>query len=179
MFAATRVTRALPVLSALLLLGTTLGSAAELAGTSWNLTGNSKLKVRGSGRDRQLVGAVLTFNDAANCSLAINDQAGAPLATIPCTWSSPSAESKRFDVDLDDAALNEALTTLVTDLTALPPGDVTVGVDTERGRGTYNANKQRINIDMKVKGSATSESQQSEQRFNLKLKLKGDPVPVG
>ena len=152
-----------------------LAAAADLGGTTWDLGGMVKTKVKKVGREAEnLELATLTFNEDGTCSLDFYLQMPTewvPTVSIGCTWE--SGNGRRFAVDFDDEDLTQALTGVVTALYGMSPSDVQVS--TEKAKGKVSKDMERIKLKVKVKaeGGVVVNGETVTRRIRMKLALTG------
>ncbi len=158
-----------------------LAAAADLGGTTWDLGGMVKTKVKKVGRETEELNlATLTFNEDGTCSLDFRlDMPAfewAPNVSIGCTWE--SGEGRRFTVDFDDEDLTSALTGVVTALYGMAPDDVRVA--TEKAKGKVSKDMERIKLKVKVKaeGSVEVDGEPVSRRIRMKLAFTGTAQDV-
>jgi hypothetical protein len=143
--------RTVSILVALLVLG--LGApvlAAEIGGTSWNLGGAFKVKLRGVTNGPMRLAGTLVFDGlptdgAGTCLLDLtHTNSGEPLGSVPCTWT--TARGRKFAVTFDAAAFGAALGAFIED--RLPGASATV--TPEPASGVMAPKNARITLRMKV-----------------------------
>jgi len=143
--------RSVSMLAALLVLGlATPALAAELGGTSWNLGGNFKVKLRGMTNGPAGLAGVLAFDglstDAAGtCLLDLaRTDTGEPLGPVPCTWT--TARGRKFHVTFDPVAFDAAFGGFIEDRL---PG-ASASVTPEPASGVMAPKTARITLRMKI-----------------------------
>lgn len=135
---------------------------ADLAGTSWILRGTAHAKVKGmqQGNLKDSAAATLSFQTAGVCGLAINLQSqslpvdaacGAQLC-IPCSWA--TGPGKSFTLDLDQAALNKAVTASLG-AAGIASDRLAIAVSSERAAGALKNKKSRLVLKTAVKADIT------------------------
>ena len=143
--------RTVSILVALLVLGLAAPAlAAEIGGTSWNVGGTFKVKLRGMTNGPASLAGVLVFDglstDAAGtCLLDLaRTDTGEPLGPVPCTWT--TARGRKFHVTFDPVAFDAAFGGFIEDRLPGASASVTPGP----ASGVMAPRTARITLRLKV-----------------------------
>lgn len=143
--------RIVSILVVLLVLGLAAPAlAAEIGGTSWNVGGTFKVKLRGMTNGPAGLVGVLVFDglstDAAGtCLLDLaRTDTGEPLGPVPCTWT--TARGRKFHVTFDPVAFDAAFGGFIEDRLPGASASVTPGP----ASGVMAPKTARITLRLKV-----------------------------
>ncbi len=180
--------RKLGVLLVVLCVSAGFALAADLAGTSWQLQGVAKDKVKKAGKVKDSLGEVyLIFYEDNECVLRVYDDEGsgepprAPEAVdyedFHCTWNSPAGKRK-FTFQMDQRAAENLLASAWEDITDGDAHDGTVLKNAGKGKVSKDGSKIKLKLQLKatITGTMEGSSEEVTRKVSVKLKATGTEV---